>query len=214
MYKKYFKRLIDLFLSIIGLLVSLVPFIIIIIALKIDSKGPVFFKQKRLGEHGNEFEILKFRTMVIGAEKMGDGLAIKSESDNRITKVGRFLRKTSLDELPQFINIVRGDMSLIGPRPPVTYHPYKGYNQYPEYAKKRFEAKPGITGLAQVVYRNSATWEERFVYDIKYVENITFMNDLKLIFQTLYSLIKKEDVYRKPGNEDGLYKMPPKDEKQ
>src|SRR5699024_6137570 len=123
-------------------------------------------------------EIYKFRTMVVNAEQMGTGLSIRSLNDNRITKVGSFLRNTSLDELAQLYNILMGEMSIIGPRPPVTYFPYKGFKNYPEYSKKRFKERPGVTGLAQVVYRNNAAWDNRFELDNKYVDGISFLLDL------------------------------------
>lgn len=170
-YKSYGKTLIDFLLSLVGLIIISPLLLIISLLIKIDSRGPIFFKQKRLGRNGEVFQIYKFRTMVVNAENIGDGLSIKNEKDNRITKVGGFLRKTSLDELPQLINVLRAEMALIGPRPPVTYHPYKGYYNYPEWAQKRFEVRPGITGLAQVKVRNSATWDERIKYDNIYVEH-------------------------------------------
>lgn len=195
-YQKYGKKIIDFILSIIGLIILSPIFIIIAILIKIDSKGPVFFKQKRLGLKGQIFHIYKFRTMVVNAENIGDGLKVKSDKDNRITKVGGFLRKTSLDELPQFINVVKLDMSLVGPRPPVTYHPYKGYKNYPVKAKKRFETRPGITGLAQVEVRNSASWDERFEYDIKYVDNVSLTNDIKIFLNTFLVVLKSKDIYK------------------
>ena len=131
--------------------------------------------------------------MVLNAEKLGDGLVVQSEDDPRITKVGKLLRKTSLDELPQLFNILLGQMSLIGPRPPVTYHPYNGYENYPERAKKRFQMRPGITGLAQVEKRNSATWDERIEIDIDYVENFSLLLDLKILFKTLSSMKYTEE---------------------
>ena len=177
------------------LLIILISPILLIISLTIilDSPGTVIFKQKRLGYKGKEFDIYKFRTMVTNAEKMGDGLVIKSESDERITRVGKLLRKVSLDELPQFFNIVKGDMCFVGPRPPVTYHPYDGYENYSDEAKKRFEMKPGITGLAQVKLRNAGTWDERIAIDVQYVENYSWWLDIKIIFLTAFSMINKEE---------------------
>jgi len=150
------KRIIDIIGSLVGLVILSPVFLVIALFIKMDSPGPVFFVQDRLGLRGRTFRIIKFRTMVVNAENIGDGLRVKSERDPRITKVGRILRATSLDELPQLINVLKGDMSLVGPRPPATYHPYDGYAKYPEWAKKRFEMRPGITGLAQVRLRNSA----------------------------------------------------------
>ena len=195
MYARYIKRFLDLILSLLALIILMPVLIIVAIAIKIDSKGPVFFLQERLGKNGKVFKIIKFRTMVVNAEKIGDGLKVKSEKDNRITRVGKVLRKTSLDELPQLINVVKGEMALIGPRPPVTYHPHK-YEEYPEEQKRRFWVRPGITGLAQVRVRNSATWDERIKIDLEYIEKITFIGDINIIFDTIKQLVKKENIYK------------------
>lgn len=191
------KHVFDFFTSLVGLIIISPVFLAICIAIKITNPGPVFFKQKRIGKNGKIFNIIKFRTMILNAEKIGDGLIVQTENDPRITKVGRFLRKNSLDELPQLLNILRGEMSLIGPRPPVTYHPYNGYKNYPVHAKKRFEMKPGITGLAQVEKRNSATWDERIEIDIKYVENFSLLLDLKIFFRTFLSMKYIEEYTKK-----------------
>ena len=187
------KYTFDFLASLLGLTIISPLFLAICIAIIIDDPGSAFFKQKRIGKDGKTFEIIKFRTMVLNAEKLGDGLVVQSEDDPRITKVGRLLRKTSLDELPQLLNILIGQMSLIGPRPPVTYHPYNGYENYPERAKKRFQMKPGITGLAQVEKRNSATWDERIEIDIDYVENFSLLLDLKILFKTISSMKYTEE---------------------
>lgn len=194
-YKSYGKTLIDFLLSLVGLIIISPLLLIISLLIKIDSRGPIFFKQKRLGRNGEVFQIYKFRTMVVNAENIGDGLSIKNEKDNRITKVGGFLRKTSLDELPQLINVLRAEMALIGPRPPVTYHPYKGYYNYPEWTQKRFEVRPGITGLAQVKVRNSATWDERIKYDNIYVDNLSIIYDTKIFFNTFRAVFNKDKIY-------------------
>lgn len=174
--------------------ILIAPLLLIIsLCIILDSPGGVIFKQKRLGYKGKEFDVYKFRTMVANAEKIGDGLIIKSEQDARITRVGKLLRKTSLDELPQFFNIIKGDMSFVGPRPPVTYHPYEGYQNYPEEAKKRFEMRPGITGLAQVRLRNSGTWNERIQIDIEYIQKYSWWLDIKIIFMTAFSMLNSEE---------------------
>src|SRR5690554_3546153 len=149
------KRFFDFVGALCGLIILSPVFLIIAILIRLDSKGPVFFTQERLGKNGKVFNIIKFRTMIVNAENLGEGLRVSTEDDPRITKVGKVLRATSLDELPQLINVVKGDMSLVGPRPPATYHPYDGYVNYPDWAKKRFEMRPGITGLAQITVRNS-----------------------------------------------------------
>jgi len=193
--KKYYyiKSIIDFILALIGLIVISPLLLIIAILIKIDSKGPVFFLQERLGKDGKIFKIYKFRTMIDGAINMGSGLRT-DEGDPRITKVGNILRKTSLDELPQLINVLKGEMSLIGPRPPVPYHPRK-YEEYSNEQKKRFTVKPGITGYAQVVLRNSGTWDERIVYDVEYVEKMSLKFDIYIFLKTIYSVIKKENIY-------------------
>lgn len=192
---KVIKEIFDRFSSLIGLIILSPILIFFAIWIKIDSKGPVFFKQERLGKDGKVFSIFKFRTMIVNAEKIGDGLSIKSDKDPRITKLGRFLRKTSIDELPQLINVLIGDMSLVGPRPPVVYSPYDGYENYPDWAKKRFEMKPGVTGLAQIKHRNSVTWNERIVVDNEYIDKFNFWLDVKIIFKTFLKLFDSETIY-------------------
>lgn len=192
---KVIKEIFDRFSSLIGLIILSPILIFFAIWIKIDSKGPVFFKQERLGKDGKIFSIFKFRTMIVNAEKIGDGLSIKSDKDPRITKLGRFLRKTSIDELPQLINVLIGDMSLVGPRPPVVYSPYDGYENYPDWAKKRFEMKPGVTGLAQIKHRNSVTWNERIVVDNEYIDKFNFGLDVKIIFKTFLKLFDSETIY-------------------
>ncbi|OJG39861.1 hypothetical protein RV01_GL001043 [Enterococcus dispar] len=178
------------------LLLVLLPILIVIaISVKVTSKGPIFFKQERIGLQGKTFEIYKFRTMCVGAENIGDGLTVKSDTDNRITKVGKFLRRTSLDELPQLINILKGEMSFVGPRPPVTYFPYKSYKNYPDWAKKRFEVRPGVTGFSQCTVRNSVSWDERIVLDNKYVERVSIKFDLKIFIMTLIKVFNSTNIY-------------------
>ena len=191
----FIKRLIDLFGSMIGAIIISPILIIIALLIKLTSKGPVFFKQERLGKDGKSFKILKFRTMVVNAEKIGDGLSVKSQNDNRITRIGRLLRATSLDELPQLFNVILGQMSLVGPRPPVTYFPYDGYNDYPEWAKKRFTMRPGVTGLTQVTVRNSVSWDERIKVDNEYIDSFNVWFDIKLLFKTIGRIFKSQNIY-------------------
>ncbi len=193
----FIKRITDVFVSCIAFIILLPLFLIVSIAIKCTSKGPVFFFQKRLGLNGKAFKIIKFRTMIVNAEFIGEGLRVSSESDNRITSVGRFLRATSFDELPQLINVIIGNMSIVGPRPPVTYHPYKGYDNYPDWAKKRFEMRPGITGLAQATVRNSASWDERIIIDNQYIDKFSLFFDIKILFLTIKRVLKSDDVYGK-----------------
>lgn len=193
-FNLFVKRLIDLLGSLIGMVIVFPIFIIIALSVKLTSKGPIFFKQERLGKNGRVFKIIKFRTMVVNAEKMGDGLKVKNESDNRITKVGKFLRATSLDELPQLWNVLVGDMSLVGPRPPVPYHPYK-YEEYNDSQRKRFEMRPGITGLTQVTVRNSVNWDERIRIDVEYIERFNLWLDIMILAKTLMKVFLHENIY-------------------
>ncbi len=191
----FLKRGLDLLLSLILILITFIPMLIIGVMIKIGSKGPVLFRQERVGKDKKIFTIYKFRTMVVGAESVGDGIHVK-DKDNRITKLGNVLRKLSLDELPQLFNVIKGDMSFVGPRPPVTYFPYN-VSEYPEHWEKRFSVKPGITGLAQVNGRASIDWEQKVVFDTKYVETFSFWLDIKIIILTGLRILGRENIYRK-----------------
>jgi len=186
---KIAKRYLDILFSALGLMILLPLFGIVAIAIKLDSKGPVIFKQLRLGLHGREFTMYKFRTMYVGAEKDG---VYELKGDKRVTKVGRVLRLTSIDELPQLVNILKGDMSIIGPRPPLTYHPWK-FSEYTVPQKKRFMVLPGITGLAQVHGRKDLDWDRRIDYDIAYVEQFGFLLDLKILLLTILKVFSMKD---------------------
>lgn len=183
MYKYFLKRFFDIFVSLIGLIVCSPILLIIAILVKTTSKGPIIFKQQRIGRKGKVYNIYKFRSMCVGAEKMGSGV-YSGKGDARVTKVGKFLRATSLDELPQFFNLLKGDMSLIGPRPPLTYHPWP-YDQYTDEQKKMFNVRPGITGWAQVNGRKEVEWNRRIELNVWYVEHLSFWLDLKIFFKTI-----------------------------
>ena len=187
------KRILDFVFALILLIVLSPLMFLAAIAIKLDSHGPVFFRQERLGLNGEIFKMYKFRTMVDGAIHLGSGLRT-DEGDPRITKIGSILRKTSLDELPQLFNILKGEMSFIGPRPPVPYYPSK-YEEYSCEQKKRFVVRPGISGYAQVVLRNSGTWDERIKLDLEYVDRMSFRFDLYIILKTIYSVIRGENIY-------------------
>lgn len=191
----FFKRIIDIVVSLLGMIILSPILLVIAVVIKMTSPGPILFKQERLGKNGKPFLIYKFRTMVVNAEHIGEGLRVSTENDSRITNVGKILRLTSLDELPQLFNSLNGTMSLVGPRPPVTYHPYKGYENYPNWAKKRFEMRPGITGLAQVTVRNSVSWDDRIHVDNQYITKFNILFDIKILFMTIVSVIKKENIY-------------------
>ena len=188
------KRILDFVLTLVGTVIISPILLVIAILIKCSSKGPILFKQDRLGYHGKTFRILKFRTMVVNAEHMGTGVVINEKDDPRVTKIGRFLRSTSLDELPQVFNVLKGDMALVGPRPPVTYHPYDGYKNYPEWAKKRFEMRPGMTGLVQTTIRSDAPWDDRMKIDCEYVEKFSVALDVKILFDTVITVIKGEAI--------------------
>lgn len=188
------KRILDFLLTLIGTIIIFPVMLVIAILIKCSSKGPVLFKQERLGYHGKPFNILKFRTMVVNAEHMGTGIVINEKDDPRITKIGRFLRSISLDELPQIFNVLKGDMALVGPRPPVTYHPYNGFENYPDWAKKRFDMRPGMTGLVQITIRSDVPWDDRMKIDCEYVDKFSILFDIKILFGTIKTVIKGEAI--------------------
>lgn len=179
----------------IFLLILLSPLLLIIMcAVILNSSGPAFFLQERLGYGGKGFKIIKFRTMVVNAEQMGSGI-FTHRQDSRITRVGSLLRNLSLDELPQVFNVIKGEMSFVGPRPPLPYHPYK-YQAYSDEQRLRFTVRPGITGYAQVKGRNALTWEERIKYDVEYVKKFNLFLDIKILFLTAWSIFQRKDIYR------------------
>jgi lipopolysaccharide/colanic/teichoic acid biosynthesis glycosyltransferase len=153
--------------------------------IKLEDGGPVFYRQRRVGRRGEEFELLKLRTMVVGAETMGAGWAL-DEGDPRITRVGRTLRRLSVDELPQLWNVVRGEMSLIGPRPTLSYQ----VERYSAHQRRRLEVKPGLTGWAQIHGRAALAWEDRIELDVWYVDNRSWLVDLKILLRTPLSLFR------------------------
>lgn len=185
------KRTFDVcFASVASLLLS--PIMIATAAIiKLDSKGPVIFKQERLGRNGKSFWIYKFRSMSVGAEKQGSGV-YSGKGDSRVTRVGKIIRATSIDELPQLLNIIKGEMALIGPRPALTYHPWP-YDQYTEHQKHMFDVRPGITGWAQVNGRKEVPWPERIELNIEYVNQLSFAMDMKIFFLTFYKVFTNAD---------------------
>jgi undecaprenyl phosphate N,N'-diacetylbacillosamine 1-phosphate transferase len=186
MYRYFFKRLLDFVLSLLAIIV-LSP-VLLITALLVRSKlgSPVIFKQERPGKNEKIFTLYKFRTMT--DEKDEEGNLLPDEI--RLTRFGKLLRSTSLDELPELFNILKGDMSIVGPRPLlVSYLPY-----YTEKEKHRHDVRPGLTGLAQVKGRNYIAWDERFKIDVEYVENLSFVLDIKIIFETVLIVLKKSDI--------------------
>lgn len=182
------KRLFDILVSLAGLIVLSPLFALVALWIKLDSRGPVFFRQERVGRGGRPFTILKFRTMVVDADKSGFYTA---ENDPRVTRPGRFLRKTSLDELPQLVNILRGDMSIVGPRPTLAYQ----VEQYSPDQRRRLEVRPGVTGWAQIHGRNTLTWPERIEYDVWYVDHYSLWLDLRILLATFGVWLRGEGVY-------------------
>ena len=202
MYLK-FKRVFDAMLSACALVVLSPLFLLIAVAIKLDSKGPVFFKQGRRTKDGVIFQMYKFRSMVVNAEHMGAGL-FNYENDPRVTKVGRFLRNTSLDELPQLINVLKGDMALVGPRPCVSYE-LGDYETLNARYKKRFQVLPGITGLAQVTGRNELPWDIKVNYDNEDIDRLPkegLRLDLEILFRTVARVFSKSSIYEE--RPDGL----------
>lgn len=191
----FFKRLMDIVLSSIALIVFIPIFLIISFLIKLDSKGPVFFIQERRTKDGKVFKMYKFRSMCVGAEKIGTGL-FNFKNDTRITRIGSFLRKSSLDELPQLINVIKGDISIVGPRPCVTYELGEFETLNKKY-RKRFEMLAGITGLAQIRGRNENSWEEKIQYDNEYIElfkKYGVFIDIKIIIETIIKVFKAKDI--------------------
>ena len=192
----FFKRLFDILSTLIVIILLIPIWIIVPIAIKCDSKGPVFFKQERRTKKGKVFKMLKFRSMVVNAESMGTGL-FNYENDPRVTKVGRFLRNTSIDELPQLFNIFVGQMSVVGPRPCVK-NELGDFDTLNKKYKKRFQMKAGLTGLAQTKGRNDIEWDKKVELDNKYIDKFRkygVFYDIKILFMSVIKVFKKEDIY-------------------
>jgi len=194
MYAKFVKRLLDIIISFCAL-----PFVFLVVAVMapfiyFEDKGPVYYNAPRRGKDGKTFTMYKLRSMYVDSPniKNSDGSTFNSANDPRVTKVGRFMRKTSIDELPQILNVFLGDMSFIGPRPTLAVTPYE---QIPEINKRRLRVRPGITGYAQAYYRNSITQQEKFEQDCVYVDNVSFILDVKILIKTVFSVLKRENIY-------------------
>ena len=189
MYKNGVKRMLDIVLSLAGILVGGIPMLIVALLIKLDSPGPVLFCQNRIGKDGKVFQIYKFRSMCVGAEKGG---VYSDNRDTRVTKVGKIIRATSLDELPQFFNVLKGDMSFIGPRPPLTYHPWP-YEEYTDFQRRMFEVRPGITGWAQTHGRKDVEWHRRIELNVWYVDHVSLWLDIKILFLTVFKVLSNAD---------------------
>ena len=185
------KRFLDVTASFLGLVLLSPLLLAVSILIKIDSRGPVIFRQKRIGRNGKVFEIYKFRSMCVGAEKTGSGV-YSGKGDARVTRIGKILRATSIDELPQLLNILKGEMSFVGPRPPLTYHPWK-YEEYTDFQKRMVEVRPGITGWAQVNGRKDVEWHKRIELNVWYVDHMSLLLDIKIMFMTAFKVLTNAD---------------------
>lgn len=198
----YIKRIFDIVSSLIAIILLLPVWIGVAIAIKKDSPGPVFFKQERRTKDGKVFQMLKFRSMVVNAENMGAGL-FNYQNDPRVTKVGRKLRDTSVDEFPQLFNILFGSMSVVGPRPCVKYE-LGDFDTLNSKYKKRFQMKAGLTGLAQIKGRNDITWDDKVTYDNQYVDAFNkfgVLEDIKILFLSVFKAFKSENIYENKEDE-------------
>ena len=193
MYKHFFKRLLDIMISFVGVVLLIPIFIIFAPIIYFTDKGPVFYNAKRIGRNGKLFKMYKFRSMYVNAPDIrnSDGSTYNGDDDPRVTKVGRFMRKTSLDEFPQFLNVLFGHMSIIGPRP----DPPSDMDIYTNEQKFKLTVRPGITGYNQAYFRNSILQDEKFANDVYYAKNITFAFDVRIFFKTIISVLKHDNVY-------------------
>ena len=191
---KSLKRTFDIIVS-LGILVLLAPLLLLIaLLIRLDSAGPIFYTDQRVGKNGKTFKLYKFRSMIVGADKIGLGRAV-AQDDPRITRVGRFLRSYALDELPQLINVLKGDMSIVGPRPGIPAQAQR----YDTFQRRRLEVRPGMTGWAWIRGRNNLPWEERIKLDVWYVDHWSFWLDLYILVRSPLMLLRREGVYGKDG---------------
>ncbi|MGE5329467.1 MAG: sugar transferase [Deltaproteobacteria bacterium] len=193
MYKKFFKRIFDLILALVALPLWLILLIIISPIIYFEDKGSIFYIAPRIGRYGKVFKMYKFRSMKIGAPDIRnhDGSTFNAENDPRLTRVGRFIRDTSIDETPQLLNIIKGDMSIIGPRPDLPEHRilYKGNEE------RKLEVRPGVSGYNQAYYRNMVGWKERIQNDIYYIDNLSLWFDIKIFLKTVVSVLRCKNIY-------------------
>jgi undecaprenyl phosphate N,N'-diacetylbacillosamine 1-phosphate transferase len=200
MYKRFFKRFFDIIFAVISLSILSLFFIVVAPLIKLSDGGPIFYNANRIGKNGKLFKMYKFRSMKVHAPdiRLPDGSTYNGEDDPRVTKVGRFLRKTSIDELPQLLNILIGDMSLIGPRP----DPPDWLNRYSEEVKIFLTVRPGITGYSQAYFRNSVDGEEKMKNDVYYALNCSLLLDVKIFFKTIVSVLRRENMYKSGMEKD------------
>ena len=193
MYKRFVKRFFDIIIGLIGVVLTIPIFVVFAPIIHFTDGGPVFYNAKRIGKNGKLFKMYKFRSMYVNAPDIrnSDGSTYNGDDDPRVTKIGKFMRKTSIDELPQFLNVLFGQMSLIGPRP----DPPSDMDIYTEEQKIKLTVRPGITGYNQAYFRNSIIQDEKFANDVYYAKNITFIFDVKIFFKTIISVLKHDNVY-------------------
>ncbi len=193
MYKLFLKRVLDFILALFVLPFVLIALIIVGPIIYLTDKGPIFYNAERIGLNGRKFKMFKFRSMYVNAPDLrnADGSTFNSDDDPRVTPIGHFIRKTSLDEFPQFLNVLIGDMSFVGPRPSLTTTPYE---QYGEDRKKRVTVRPGVTGYSQAYFRNSISQDEKFRLDAEYVEKMSLLLDIKILFQTALSVVDSKNI--------------------
>lgn len=192
MYRQYFKRIFGLILSIIGLPFFAIIFLVVAPLIILEDRGPVFYNAPRMGRNGKPYKMYKFRSMKVNAPDIrnADGTTYNSEDDPRVTNIGKILRKTSLDETPQLLNIIKGDMALVGPRPDLTD------GEMTEARKKKLTVRPGITGYSQAYFRNSDNIDQRTKNDLFYVDNMSLILDIQILFQTVISVLRHKNIYR------------------
>lgn len=199
MYKGLFKRAFDIILSLLFLPIIALLYLIIGLTIKLEDSGPIFYNAKRLGKNGNVFKMYKFRSMKINAPDIrnNDGSTYNAEDDPRLTRVGKYIRRTSLDEIPQLLNVLKGDMSIIGPRPDLPEH----FDIYIGNENRKLEVLPGITGYNQAYYRNSIDWKERIQHDIYYVDHVSVWFDIKILLKTVVVVLGNRGVYITDNNQ-------------
>ena len=202
MYKNFLKRFLDLLISIIFFPFFIIIFIVVAILIKFEDGGPIFYKGARIGKDCKIFKMYKFRSMKVDAPNIlnKDGSTYNSKDDNRVTKVGKFIRETSIDELPQIINILKGEMSFIGPRASLE----EELESYKDDEKDKMKVRPGITGYTQAYYRNNLTVREKRLKDAWYANNVSFLLDLKIFLKTIGTVVKKENIYTNNGEENKI----------
>lgn len=200
MYQHFFKRVLDVVIALIGVIILIPVFVVVAPIIYFTDRGPVFYNAHRIGKDGKLFKMYKFRSMYVNAPDIrnSDGSTYNGDDDPRVTKIGRFMRKTSIDEFPQFINVLIGDMSVIGPRP----DPPDDMDIYTEEQKTKLRVRPGITGYNQAYFRNSILQDEKFANDVYYANNVSFSFDIRIFFKTIVSVLKHDNIYSEIAVQD------------